>query len=89
MDNITIKTKLMLVSLLVSLALVGVAVDSLISTKKGLMNAKKTMLTTQIDTVTSLLSYYQNEVSEGRMSLEKAQDTAKEHIKSLRYNEDF
>lgn len=87
MDNITIKTKLMLVSLLVSLALMVAAVDSLISTKKGLMDAKKTMLTTQIDTVTSLLAYYQNEVSEGRMSLDKAQDAAKEHIKTLRYNE--
>lgn len=87
MDNITIKTKLILVSLLVSLALMAAAVDSLLSTKSGLMDAKKTMLTTQIDTVTSLLAYYQNEVSEGRMSLEKAQDAAKEHIKSLRYNE--
>lgn len=87
MDNITIKTKLMLVSLLVSLALMVAAVDSLLSTKKGLMDAKKTMLTTQIDTVTSLLAYYQNEVSAGRMSLDKAQDAAKEHIKTLRYNE--
>ncbi|MDO9055634.1 MAG: methyl-accepting chemotaxis protein [Sulfuricurvum sp.] len=87
MDNITIKTKLMLVSLLVSLALMVAAVDSLLSTKKGLMDAKKTMLTTQIDTVTSLLAYYQNEVNEGRMSLDKAQDAAKEHIKTLRYNE--
>lgn len=87
MDNITIKTKLMLVSLLVSLALLVVSIDSFISTKHELMNAKKTMLTSQVDTVSSLLSYYQNEVSEGRMSLEKAQDTAKEHIKNLRYNE--
>lgn len=87
MDKITIKTKLMLVSLLVSLALLVVSIDSFISTKHELMNAKKTMLTSQIDTVTSLLSFYEGEVSAGRMSLEQAQDAAKEHIKNLRYNE--
>ncbi len=85
MNNVTIKTKLLLVSLLVSLALISVALESLISTKSGLMNAKKTMLTTQIDTVSSLLSYYDGEVKEGRMSLESAQEAAKEHIKALRY----
>lgn len=87
MNKVTIKTKLMLVSLLVSLALIAIAVESLISTKSGLMDAKKTMLTTQIDTVGSLLSYYEGEVQAGRISLEKAQNAAKEHIKSLRYNE--
>jgi methyl-accepting chemotaxis protein len=87
MDKITIKTKLMLVSVMVSLALLVVSIDSFISTKHELMNAKKTMLTSQIDTVTSLLSYYENEVNAGRMSLQQAQDTAKEHIKNLRYNE--
>ncbi|WP_295056283.1 methyl-accepting chemotaxis protein [Sulfuricurvum sp.] len=87
MNNITIKTKLLLVSLLVSLALIVVSIDSLISSKNELMDAKKTMLTTQIDTVGSLLAYYEGEVSSGRMNLEKAQDAAKEHIKSLRYNE--
>jgi methyl-accepting chemotaxis protein len=86
MDNITIKTKLMLVSLLVSLALLLVAIDSFVSTKQELMDAKKTMLTTQIDTVGSLLSYYEGEVSAGRMSLESAQEAAKEHIKALRYD---
>lgn len=87
MDKITIKTKLMLVSLFVSLALLVVSIDSFISTKHELMNAKKTMLTSQVDTVISLLSYYEGEVSSGRMSLQQAQDAAKEHIKSLRYNE--
>lgn len=87
MDKITIKTKLMIVSLLVSLSLLGVAIESLVATKSGLMNAKKTMLTTQVDTVNSLLSYYEGEVSSGRMSLEAAQSAAKEHIKNLRYDE--
>nr|WP_310439868.1 methyl-accepting chemotaxis protein [Sulfuricurvum sp.] len=87
MDKITIKTKLMIVSLLVSLSLLGVAIESLVATKSGLMNAKKTMLTTQVDTVNSLLSYYAGEVSSGRMSLEAAQSAAKEHIKNLRYDE--
>lgn len=86
MDKITIKTKLMMVSLLVSLALISVAIESLISTKIGLMNAKKTMLTTQIDTVNSLLAYYEGEANAGRMSLENAQNAAKEHIKTLRYD---
>jgi methyl-accepting chemotaxis protein len=85
MNNITIKTKLLLVSLFVSLVLIAVAVESLISAKNGLMNAKKTMLTTQVDTVSSLLAYYESEVSAGRMSLESAQEAAKEHIKTLRY----
>jgi len=77
----------MLVSVMVSLALLVVSIDSFISTKHELMNAKKTMLTTQIDTVSSLLSYYEGEVNAGRMSLQQAQDTVKEHIKNLRYNE--
>lgn len=87
MDKITIKTKLMLVSLMVSLAVMVVTVDSFVSTKHELMEAKKTMLTTQIDTVSSLLSYYEGEVNAGRMNLQQAQDAAKEHIKALRYNE--
>lgn len=87
MDRITIKTKLMLVSLLVSLAFAAVAIEALISTRTSLMNAKKLMLTTQIDTVTSLLSHYESEVKEGRMSLEDAQKEAKEYIKNLRYSE--
>ncbi|MFA6144445.1 MAG: methyl-accepting chemotaxis protein [Sulfurimonas sp.] len=86
MDNITIKIKFILVLILVSLAFIGVTVESLISTKSELLEAKKTMLTTQIDTVSSLLSYYGDEVNAGRMTLEKAQDTVKEHIKHLRYN---
>lgn len=76
----------MMVSLLVSLALISVAIESLISTKIGLMDAKKTMLTTQIDTVNSLLAYYEGEANAGRMSLENAQNAAKEHIKTLRYD---
>jgi len=87
MDKITIKTKLMLVSLMVSLAVIVITVDSFVSTKHELMEAKKTMLTTQIDTVSSLLSYYEDEVNAGRMNLQQAQDAAKEHIKALRYNE--
>ncbi|HEX5329796.1 methyl-accepting chemotaxis protein [Sulfuricurvum sp.] len=86
MNNVTIKIKLLLVSLLVSLALLVIAVESLISAKSGLMDAKKTMLTTQIDTVSSLLAYYDTEVKEGRMSLESAQEAAKTHIKTLRYD---
>jgi methyl-accepting chemotaxis protein len=86
MDHFTIKTKLSMVSWLVSLALILVAVQSLLSTKEELMNAKKTMLTTQIDTVSSLLNYYDGEVKAGRMSLENAQTSAKEHIKHLRYS---
>ncbi|KFN40188.1 MAG: hypothetical protein JU82_04260 [Sulfuricurvum sp. MLSB] len=85
MDRFTIKTKLTLVSWFVSLAFIIVAVQSLLSTKEELMNAKKTMLTTQIDTVTSLLGYYEGEVKAGRMNLEAAQSAAKEHIKNLRY----
>ena len=87
MDRLTIKAKLALVSVLVSLSLIVIAVESLISLKHGLMDSKKTMLTSQIDTVTSLLSHYENEVKEGRMSLESAQEAAKEHIKTLRYKE--
>ena len=86
MNNVTIKIKLLLVSLLVSLVLVALAIESLIATRSGLMDAKKTMLTTQIDTATSLLSYYEGEVNSGHMSLTKAQEAAKEHIKALRYN---
>lgn len=86
MDRITIKAKLALVSVLVSLSLIIIAVESLISAKHALMDAKKTMLTTQIDTVTSLLSYYEEEVKSGRMSLESAQEAAKAHIKTLRYD---
>jgi len=86
-EKITIKAKLMLVSVMVSLALVVVAIDSFISTKHELMEAKKTMLTTQIDTVSSLLTYYEGEVNAGRMNLQQAQEAAKEHIKALRYNE--
>lgn len=87
MDRLTIKAKLALVSVLVSLSLIVIAIESLISLKHGLMDSKKTMLTSQIDTVTSLLSHYENEVKEGRMSLESAQEAAKEHIKTLRYKE--
>lgn len=87
MDRLTIKAKLALVSVLVSLSLIVIAIESLISAKHGLMDAKKTMLTSQIDTVTSLLSHYENEVKEGRMSLESAQEAAKAHIKTLRYKE--
>lgn len=86
MDNVTIKTKLLLVSLLVSLALLVVAIESLIAAKSGLMDAKKTMLTTQIDTVSSLLAYYDGEEKAGRMSLYSAQEAAKAHIKTLRYD---
>jgi methyl-accepting chemotaxis protein len=86
MNNVTIKIKLLMVSLLVSLALLVVAIESLIAAKSGLMDAKKTMLTTQIDTVSSLLAYYDTEVKEGRMSLDSAQEAAKTHIKTLRYD---
>lgn len=86
MNNVTIKIKLLIVSLLVSLSLLVVAVESLISAKSGLMDAKKTMLTTQIDTVSSLLAYYDGEAKSGRMSLESAQKAAKTHIKTLRYD---
>lgn len=87
MNQLTIKTKLMLVSLLVSLAFAAVAIETLVSTRSGLMDAKKLMLTTQIDTVTSLMSHYDEEVSAGRMSLEAAQIEAKDRIKNLRYAE--
>ena len=87
MDNITIKTKLMSVSMMVILAVMLVSIDSFISTKNELMDAKKAMITTQVDTVSSLLTYYQGEVDSGHMSVEQAQDRAKQHIKALRYNE--
>lgn len=41
MDRLTIKTKLTLVSWFVSLAFIVVAIQSLLSTKEELMNAKK------------------------------------------------
>lgn len=87
MNHLTIKTKLLLVSLLVSLAFAAVAIETLISTRSGLMESKKLMLTTQVDTVTSLLTHYEDEVKSGRMSLSDAQKEAKEHIKNLRYAE--
>lgn len=86
MNRLTIKHKLMFVSFLLSVALIMIAFESIIATKNGLMDAKKTMLTTQIDTVSSLLAYYEDEVKAGRMSLEDAQSKAKEHIKTLRYS---
>ena len=85
MDRLTIKTKLTLVSWFVSFAFIVVAIQSLLSTKEELMNAKKTMLTTQIDTVSSLFAYYDGEAKAGRMSLEEAQAAAKQHVKNLRY----
>ena len=87
MNHLTIKTKLLLVSLLVSLAFAAVAIETLLSTRSGLMESKKLMLTTQIDTVTSLLTHYEDEVKAGRMSLSDAQKEAKEHIHNLRYAE--
>lgn len=87
MDKITIKTKLMLVSIMVALAVLVVSIDSFVSTRNELMDAKKGMLTAQIDTVISLLVYYDDEVKNGRMNLHDAQEAAKEHIKKLRYNE--
>ncbi|HZF71181.1 methyl-accepting chemotaxis protein [Sulfuricurvum sp.] len=85
-DNITIKTKLTLLAVVIPLILVILVVFSLSTVKNELLDAKKTMLKTQIDTASALMVYYEKEASSGKMTQEAAQDAAKNAIKNLRYN---
>ncbi|MDD5717292.1 MAG: methyl-accepting chemotaxis protein [Sulfuricurvum sp.] len=85
-DNITIKTKLTLLALIIPSVLVIMVVFSLFTVKNQLLDAKKTMLKTQIDTASALIAYYTNEANEGKMDQQSAQTAAQDAIKHLRYS---
>lgn len=85
-DKITIKTKLTALSIFVIALLSILSTISLFDLKNELMNSKKIMLKTQIDTASTLMEHYEKEAIEGRMTHEAAQDAAKNAIKNLRYN---
>ncbi|OHD77706.1 MAG: hypothetical protein A2023_05170 [Sulfuricurvum sp. GWF2_44_89] len=88
LDQFSIKTKLSALTVIVIFLLTSLMMKALYDLKHELMASKETMLKTQIDTATSLMSYYLKEVNEGRMSQLEAQHAAKEAIKNLRYNGD-
>lgn len=86
LDKITIKTKLTALMVFVIAILTILSTISLFDLKKELLDSKKTMLKTQIDTASALMSYYNKEAIDGKMTQEEAQDAAKNAIKNLRYN---
>lgn len=85
-NNITIKTKLTVLAVVIPVILMIMVAFSLSIVKNQLLDAKKTMLKTQIDTACALMTYYEKESDEGKMTQEMAKDAAKEAIKHLRYD---
>ncbi|MDD2370190.1 MAG: cache domain-containing protein, partial [Sulfuricurvum sp.] len=85
-DNITIKAKLTLLAIVIPVILIILVAFSLSTVKNELLDAKKTMLKTQIDTASALMAYYDKEATSGKMTQEEAQNAAKNAIKNLRYS---
>ncbi|MDD5158573.1 MAG: methyl-accepting chemotaxis protein [Sulfuricurvum sp.] len=85
-DNITIKTKLTVLAVVIPVILIILVAFSLSTVKNELLDSKKNMLKTQIDTACTLMSYYDKEISEGKMTQAAAQEAAKNAIKNLRYS---
>ena len=85
-DNITIKTKLTVLAVVIPVILIILVAFSLSTVKNELLDSKKNMLKTQIDTACALMSYYDKEISEGKMTQAAAQEAAKNAIKNLRYS---
>lgn len=88
LDKLCIRTRLTALNVFVIVVLAILTTVSLVELKNDLMNSKKVMLKTQIDTACALMAYYEKEASEGKISKEEAQKSAKEAIKNLRYNKE-
>ncbi len=86
LHRITIKTKLTALSVFVLAILAILTTTFLLNLKDELINGKKTMLKTQVDTACTLMAYYDQEATEGKISQEAAKEATKKAIKNLRYD---
>jgi signal transduction histidine kinase len=75
----------LLAMLLFIIAIFGVALPA---SRKNLLNQKQLMLVELVHTVCSTLEHYDVQVKEGRISLTRAKELAKEQIRSLHYGPD-
>jgi methyl-accepting chemotaxis protein len=85
-DKYSIKSKLSLLTFIIIATLILLTTKELFNLKDALIDSKKTMLQTQIETVLSLMEYYEKQIKEGKLSQLDGQNAAKEAIKNLRYN---
>lgn len=88
LDKYSIKSKLSLLTFIIIATLILLTTKELFNLKDALMDSKKTMLQTQIETVVSLMEYYEKQIKEGKLSQSDGQNAAKEAIKNLRYNKE-
>jgi len=72
----------MLTIMLFVIAIYGVALPVF---KKNLMEQKKTLIAAEIQTVLSILQYYEQQANSGEFSLKMAQDLAIKQIRGLRF----
>jgi methyl-accepting chemotaxis protein len=88
LDKYSIKSKLSLLTFIIIATLILLTTKELFNLKDALIDSKKTMLQTQIETVVSLMEYYEKQIKEGKLSQSDGQNAAKEAIKNLRYNKE-
>ena len=81
-EILKIVTPSLLAMLLFVIAIFGVALPA---SEKNLLHQKQLMLIELVHTVYSTMAHYDTQVMEGKISLAKAQDLAKNQIRELHY----
>jgi len=85
MRNLTLRTRLLLIVVVVIAGLLLTSVFSAISSKNVMLNGYKEQVRTSVQTTYNQLVYYNSLVSSGKLTLEEAQQQAKAAIRSARY----
>ena len=86
MKNFNISTRLFLIVCLAVIGLIVLTAFALVTQKSDLMESRQNKTRQIVETVQSLISHYGQEVDEGRLSKEAAQNAAKMAVKNIRYD---
>lgn len=84
--NLTIKAKLILLVLVTLVGMSFITIYDSITEKQIMMDAKKERVETIITGISSQIHALQNQVKEGKLTMEAAQKEAKDIVSSFRYD---
>jgi methyl-accepting chemotaxis protein len=87
LNNLKIRTKLMLPLLLILVCVLGMTAWFYFSIRESIYQEKKTLTRQMVESATSMLTYYSHLEKNKQLTMEEAQNRAREAIRSLRYGE--
>jgi methyl-accepting chemotaxis protein len=87
LNNLKIRTKLMLPLLLILICFLGLTAWFYFSIRDSIYQEKKTLTRQMVESATSMLTYYSHLEKSKQLTMEEAQRQAREAIRNLRYGE--